>query len=174
MEQFFKKENNLEKPPVLYHGSPDKNIQEFEPRQTTFNHSEKGDFVIATPVFANALPYLFSGYIDGKKILWNSGSFGEGDIYVVLPVSKEIFLQNDHGGAIYEISPESFNSNEQRKEYEWYSTEPVKPLKSIVFDSVYDEWQKNNIKSYFLTEEQFLKFRSIETGKQKKEFLENL
>ena len=55
----------LEKPPMLYHGSPHKDIEVFEPRPTTFNHTQKGEYVLGTPDFVNALPYLFSGFING-------------------------------------------------------------------------------------------------------------
>jgi hypothetical protein len=43
---FEQQHSNLEKPPVLYHGSANKHIEEFEPRSTTFNHTQKGEYVI--------------------------------------------------------------------------------------------------------------------------------
>lgn len=163
----------LEKPPALYHGSSDKEISEFEPRATVFNHIQKGEYVIATPDYKSSLPYLFSGEIDGQRIHWSAGSY-DGQQRVILPVTKEDFLRNDFGGAIYTLSPESFNSVKERANYEWFSKEKVFPVKKEEFNSIMDIWEKNDVHPYFLTKDQFEEFLTLNSGKEKSEFLNSI
>ncbi|MBP6856247.1 MAG: hypothetical protein KBC42_02110 [Candidatus Pacebacteria bacterium] len=174
MEQVHTNENKIEKPPMLYHGSSNKNIEEFEPRPTTFNHSIKDNFIVATPYYKKALPYLFDGEINGERKSWNSGVFGDGEIFAVIPVSEEDFRRNDKGGAIYKMSPEFFDSSEDRKEYEWFSTVPVKPLEVEIFESILETWKDEGINAYFLTEEQYQFFRTISTGDEKQKYLHSV
>jgi hypothetical protein len=173
MENFEnKKEHNLEKPTVLYHGSSDRNIHEFTPKENVaFGGIEKGVYVFATPDKKAVLPYLFSGEINGKQISWNSGKFSDGTVYVALPVSREDFSKNDRGGVVYTISPENFHSYDGYHDYEWVSEETIIPNGMEVYESILDTWEKNNIKLYFDIDFDVLnKFR----GDDKQKYLDSL
>jgi hypothetical protein len=124
----------------------------------------------------SALPYLFSGEIDGEKIPWSSGVFSsstETIVYVMMLCTKEEFVRNDHGGAVYSLSPESFSSVPQRKDYEWYCEEKVKPFEKKEYDSILTTWEAHNMTPFFLTQEQFEHARTL-TGKERVKYLKSL
>lgn len=165
---FENKQIILEKPPVLYHGSPHKDIEVFEPRPTTFNHTQKGEYIVGTPDFVNALPYIFSGFINGVRTPWVAANFAtskENFVYLMIPCTKEAFIAHDKGGAVYSFSPESFTSVPERKNYEWYSEEKVKPDEKREFGSILETWEAYDIHPFF-SHTRTIRLCTITSGKR--------
>ena len=74
---------------------------------------------------------------------------------------------------MYSFSPESFTSVPERKDYEWYSEEKVKPVEKKEFGSILETWEAYGIHPFFLTQEQFDYARSLH-GKERIEYLKIL
>lgn len=163
------KENNIEKPPVLYHGSPNKNISVFTPRSAEFE-GEKDKFFFTSPNKAAALAYLAQG-----DYPWNSGIYLDDNIIrSVLPITREEFIEKDKGGALYSFDSQNFSSSKGRSGYEWVSKESVEPDSKEEFNSALLAMESAGIKMYFLgSRENFEKFRSLKNSSERLEFLKS-
>lgn len=135
-----------EKPPFLYHGSPHKGIEEFEPRISKGTGEEFGAMVYATPDLATA-----SAFLAEVKKEWSAGRFGD-TFYVLIPFPREEFIKNDKGGHIYVLPSDTFESDPKRGlgEYEWASKTSVKPTKKIEYPSALDAMLENGVQVYFV------------------------
>ena len=135
-----------EKPPFLYHGSPHKGVEEFEPRISQGTGEEFGAMVYATPDLATA-----SAFLAEVKKEWSAGRFGDA-FYVLIPYSREEFIKNDKGGHIYVLPSDTFKSDHERGlgKYEWVSKEKVKPTKKIEEPSALDAMLENGVQVYFV------------------------
>jgi len=140
-----------EKPPFLYHGSPYKDIEEFEPRISKGTGEEFGAMVYATPDLATA-----SAFLTEIQKEWSARRFGD-TFCVIIPLSREEFIKNDKGGYIYILPSTTFESDPERGlgEYEWASKEKVKPSKKIEYTSALDAMLENEVQVYFIDDKTF-------------------
>jgi hypothetical protein len=104
-----KKLSQKEKPPFLYHGSPRGEIEEFEPSVSGGSGEKYGALVCAAPDLATAI--IFMVRVKGG---WSAGRFFDVP-YVLLPVSRDEFIEDDAGGYIYILPSDTFNS--ERDQY---------------------------------------------------------
>lgn len=147
-----------EKPPFLYHGSPHKDIEEFEPRISRGTGEEFGPMVYATPDLATASTFLAE-----VKKPWTAGRFGDIS-FTIISVPREEFIRNDKGGHIYILPSDSFESDPKKGlgEYEWASKTSVKPTKKIEYPSALDAMLENGVQVYFVDD---VTYKQIEESK---------
>ena len=116
----MERENRIEKPPVLYHGSGNRNIKVFEPRENTRQKDgEKKEFVFATDSFVKALPYMFNS--EERNFSYSSGE-RKGVVFAVFPLTEQELRDRDKGGAVYDLPSDEFSEGDG---YEWASENPV-------------------------------------------------
>lgn len=146
-----------EKPPFLYHGSPHKSIEEFEPRISKGTGEEFGAMVYATPDLTTA-----SAFLAEVKKEWTAGKFG--NVFVLIPLSREEFIKNDKGGHIYILPSNTFESDPKRGlgEYEWASKTSVKPIKKIEYPSALDAMLENGVQVYFVDDNTYRQIKESE------------
>lgn len=116
----------------LYHASPIKNLKIIEPKRTISNDKYIGDFVFATRHKILALMYMLP---KGFPLLMNT-KFSKP--YVVLCGNLRDILKKDEGGALYELSAESFHRTPQTalSNYEMVSRVSISPLSETDYESV--------------------------------------
>ena len=136
----------MEKPEFLYHGSPEENIDELEPRISKGTGEKFGSFVYASPDLTTA-----SFFLADIEQEWSAGRFGNIP-YTLIPVPREEFIKMDKGGYIYVLPSEDFESDPERglREYEWASKKAVKPLRKIKYSSALDAMIENGVQVYFV------------------------
>ncbi len=146
----------MEKPPRLYHGSPNKTIEEFEPRVSKGTGEKFGALVYATSNLAIA-----SIFLSEVKKTWSAGRFGDVP-YALITVPREEFITHDKGGYVYVFSSKSFESDPKRGlgEYEWASKEKVKPIEKIEYPSALEAMLENGVQVYFVDDEMFKRIKS--------------
>jgi len=130
----------------LYHASPIKNLKILEPKRTISNDQSIGDFVFATRHKKLALMYMLP---KGFPLLMNIKSSKP---YVVLCGKAQDILKKDKGGALYELSVESFHKTPQSAlaNYEMVSKKPVIPLNETDYENVIRVLNKEGIAIYFV------------------------
>ncbi len=164
----MEKENRIEKPPVLYHGSGNRNIEIFEPRENTRQKDkEKKEFVFATDSLVKALPYMFKSKERGFS--YSSGEI-KGVVFAVFPLTEQELRDRDKGGAVYELPNEAFDEGDG---YEWASENPVKVSNKIEFDSTVDAMIENGIKVYCLSQKDYENYSVLNSGQEIFSFLQN-
>jgi hypothetical protein len=144
----------MEKPPKLYHGSPDRNIEVFEPRISKGSGEAYGPLVYASPDLA-----ISSAYLADIPRRWSSGQFGDVP-YALITVPRDEFIANDKGGCIYVLPTETFEPDRGLGSAEWASTVPVKPVEKLEFPSALDAMLDHGVQVYFVTPEQHAQIRS--------------
>ena len=144
----------IEKPPVLYHASHDRNREDFTPQRHSYRDEEEGPVIFATPNFAIATLFLVRGMPN------ECGAFNKIP-YMVIP-NREKFLQADKGGAVYSLPSETFNSDPKKGlgELEWVSKETVNPAAKQEFESGLEAMIENGVQVYFVDEEKFQEIRN--------------
>lgn len=151
MENIEQKEKitTLEKPPLLYHGSAHKELEELKP-QGKSHRAEEGELLYATPDLAIASIFL----VDGAH--YGCGKFGEVS-YAWIIANREEFINNDKGGHIYVLSSDSFEINQGRGlgNEEYASKEPVAPIKTLEYPSAIDAMIENGVQVYFIDQETY-------------------
>ncbi|TSC78125.1 MAG: hypothetical protein G01um101433_412 [Parcubacteria group bacterium Gr01-1014_33] len=152
MEKFEgRKQMELEKPPFLYHGSPNRNIQGFEPR-TSSGTGEK----LGTQVYASQDMAVASIFLLNPERTWSAGKFND-VLFAVIPINRDEFIKNDKGGCIYVLPSDHFESDPKHGmgEYEWHSPQKVKPIKKMQFSSALDAAIQNGVQVYLVDKETF-------------------
>jgi hypothetical protein len=151
----------MEKPKVLYHGSNDKKITEFEPRISKGQGEKFGANVYATHDFATAVVFM------SKPHAWmTTGHFhdnAESDfLYVVIATSKEEFKKMDNGGSVYSLPSGTFERNPEALMdiFEWASQVSVKPIDQKNYNSSLDAMIENWVQVYFVNQELFDKIET--------------
>lgn len=149
IEERLSDHEQKEKPPFLYHGSPNGEIEEFVPRISPGTGDEFGPLVYASPDIETACMFMAN-----PETSWSTGTINN-IRYAIIPLSREEFLAKDKGGFIYKLASDTFSSDLQRGmgETEWASAEPVKPIEVLKFESSLDEMIKHNVQVYFVTPE---------------------
>lgn len=148
----------MQKPEVLYHGSPDENIEIFEPHVSYGSGEQFGKLVYATHDLATATIFL----AQHKKVM-SSGHFG-GISYVLITDSREEFIKMDQGGCIYILPSETFTTEKGRGmgEFEWASPVPVKPIKKVKYPSALKAMLENEVQIYFIDD---ITYEAIKSSK---------
>jgi hypothetical protein len=142
MMEDIEKETTKERPKVLYHGSPNKDIEEFEPRGNS--HRDEPPAVYATPE-----KYLATIYM--HKSTGMVGFAGKSLVpYAVLFGPREEVMGLDQGGSLYVFSSDSFEPNPKggHGEREWAAHVPVKPVSKEEFPSIIEEVMKEGMQVY--------------------------
>ena len=164
----MEKENRIEKPPVLYHGSGNRNIEIFEPRKNVRQkNGEEKEFVFATDSLVKALPYMFKN--ENGRINYSSGQ-RNGEVRAVFQMSEKELRDLDQGGAVYELPSDEFSEGDG---YEWASENPVKASNKIEFDSTVDAMIENGIKVYCLSQKDYENYSVLNSGQERFSFLQN-
>ncbi len=135
----------------LYHASPIKNLKILKPQRTISNDKYIGDFVFATRHKKLALMYMLP---KGFPLLMNIKSSKP---YVVLCGNVRDILKKDRGGALYELSTESFHRTPQTalSNYEMVSKESISPLNETDYESVTQALDKKGIAIYIVDNNMF-------------------
>lgn len=146
---------------VLYHASQSKQLKVILPKRTLSNDKYIGDYVFATANRALAAMYLVP---KGFAILMNI------DMRVptlVICGDEQELKKHDKGGAIYELLPDTFIDTPQQglELYEKVSKKPVTPLKTKLYDSIFDAFREQEVKVKFVGETTFKEL--IESPNQK-------
>lgn len=146
----------MNKPKVLYHGTSQCDIEEFEPRMNPGSSgAANGPMVYATDDIVAASIFLID--VHGS---WSTGQFGAW--YVIISEPRESFLSHDQGGCIYELPSDTFETGTIGGfgENEFASPVPVKPIKKQHFDSALDTIMQHGVQVYFITPDQYEKIES--------------
>lgn len=169
MEELAFKENKIEKPKHLYYGSAEKNITIFKPTPNEFMGAEK-DFFFASPDRNAAIAYMYSGRPWSSRVDNDTGIISS-----IFPITREEFIGQDKGGAVYVFSPEKFTSHPKRKHYEWVTEESIKPESVEVFASGLKAMEDAGIKMYFLGSlERYNEFAKLQGGREQLDFLKKI
>lgn len=158
---------------VLYHGSTSSDITVFEPRNNNIRDIEEGSVIFATPSLKLASCYLFR-WDDSwahQSILWKDGNIADYQVIMVISDQKR-FDDLDKGGAVYILSSQGFDFDEHKGLgiYEWTNKNSVIPVLKIDFPSALVAMKKLGVKVYFVEQEQFNDYLSLQ-GDEKEQFL---
>lgn len=134
-----------EKPSVLFHASPNGNIDTFEPRAEKTRDEAEGPRVFATPSKALATMFL----VDTDDSWVKSGTIS-GRPYIIIS-DPERFRQLDQGSYIYHLPSDSFETDLDKglREFEYTSTEAVQPIEKEYFPSALNAMVDHGVKVCF-------------------------
>ena len=161
-----------EKPPFLYHASPNKKLEIIQPSQIRHRDRNEGPLV-----FASADRQFLSCFLTRTDDSWAQiGRYDfDGIIYTHCITDKERFLKLDKGGAIYKVSSEDFDLNITQGLEEWTSKKPVKVLDKEIYESSLEAMMENDVRVYFCNEEQLEGIRNNKDNFSKTiEILDNI
>lgn len=146
----------MQKPELLYHASPEKDVTEFEPRNETPRFKGEENLVFATPYKEVAAMFLTP-----KNIPTEISKYGN-TYAVFINGTKEEFIVLDKGGAIYTLPNSTFETNNEigMGVTEWVSRQPIKPSSKTVYDSSIKALSENGVNVYFLDNDTFLKVQA--------------
>lgn len=139
------------RPRFVYHGSPIGDIKVFVPRVSHGTGEKYGALVYAAPDEATASIFMLS--VQGH---WSAGRTEKG-AYVVIPQDRDEFLASTRPGYLYVLSADTFSTQEGRGmgDYEWASTEPVKPIRKIRYNNPLDELLRQGVLVYFVDKDTY-------------------
>ncbi len=146
----------VKKPEMLYHASPIRDVEEFEPRAENYRDPQEGPVVFATPDKTYASCFLVK--TDGSWV--NIGRYSEKGVigrWHMIVSDKERFMRADRGGVIYSLPVDSFIFHPDRNmaELEWTSAVSVKPVKKDFFESGLQAMLENGVDVYFVDQATF-------------------
>lgn len=146
---------DITKPKFLYHGSPNKNIDVFEPREESIRDPKEGPVVFATPDKVYASMFLVP-----SDDSWTSKGQFAGQYYHAIADEKR-YKKLDKGGAIYTFSSEGFETDltKSMKQREWISRGSVKPIKREIYESGLEAMKQLEVRVVFVTTSVFVEFR---------------
>lgn len=88
------------KPAVLYHASPNKNLDVLEPRAESVRHKDEGSVVFATTDNQDGIT---------KFLVKNGGIMSRiNGVHIHVIKNGEEYIKNDKGGAVYEVPSDTF------------------------------------------------------------------
>lgn len=150
--------SRIEKPPVLFHASRNRNVTVFEPRAERVRDKKEGARVFATPDKRLATVFL----VDTDDSWANSG-VSNGVPYIVISDEKR-FKDADTGGAIYSLPPASFETDVTKglRENEWTSAEAVIPIGKEEYSSAFEAMLDSGVQVYFVDATTYEAFESAE------------
>lgn len=158
-----------ERPKALYHATPIAGLETLEPRARSVRDSVEGPVVFATPDKAYATVFLFQN--DGR---WTQHGKINRIPYILIAQDREEFIQGDHGGFIYELSPDGFKSdpNKGMGGDEWTHQGEVQPLVTEKHPSALDAMLESGVQVYFVDQETLKRFQGA--GEQDIEVIKGL
>jgi hypothetical protein len=145
-----------EKPLILFHASRNPNIDVFEPRIGKRRDENEGAQIFATPSKAMATMFLVN-----TDDSWTQSGAMDGVPYIIIS-DKERFESLDHGGIIYSLPSDSFETDLEKglRELEYTSIEAVKPISSERFPSALSAMVDYGVKVYFVDGETYEAIRT--------------
>jgi len=134
---------------ILYHASPEKNLELIEPRPTLSNDKYIGDYVFATANRLLAVMYLATKGVATLMDVENS--------WIAICCNEGEYIANDKGGAIYTLPMNSFIETPQTSlnDYEFVSTRAVRPTSKIEYTSTLQAMIDGDITVFFVDEPTF-------------------
>jgi len=143
----------MNKPRVLYHASPNKNIKVFQPRNESIRDPKEGLVVFGTPDKAFASMFL----VESDDTWTQKSRFS--NVYITIINSKRKYQKMDKGGAIYTLSSNSFECDLKKGigKKEWFSKVPIKPISKEVYSSGLEAMLDNEVQVYFCDKMSFQK-----------------
>ncbi|MDD5438268.1 MAG: hypothetical protein PHC70_03935 [Patescibacteria group bacterium] len=165
------KPEGMKKPPSLFHGSSSHDIETLEPRNKTHRSPEEGPVIFATPNIG--LASIFMMETDDS---WTSIGTIDGTPHVVINMDQAEFATKDKGGTIYELPNHTFTTDPERGmgTKEWTSQEPVKPIRSIHYESCLDAMKQNGVQVFFVTSDIFKRLKEAPNGDEKVKIIKTL
>lgn len=150
--------NELEKQPFLYHTSPSRDIEEFQPQANSVRDSKEGSVVFGARDLALASTFL----VEADDSWTERGTFGGAYYFVVSDGEK--FKSSDKGGALYVLPNNTFECdvNKGMGDLEWTSEQGVKPVDKTVYESALDAMINNGVQVYFIDQGTFSKIQQAE------------
>jgi hypothetical protein len=145
-----------EKPPVLYFGSAQKNLEVIKPMPSARDPAE-GEVVFA----AREKP-LATMFIVKSDDSWVIKGHWEGKYHIIISDEKR-YRQADKGGAIYYLPSDSFfcDFGKGMGVHEWTSRQAVKPIKKEIFSSGIEAMIQHGVQVRFVDRETFKTLRAI-------------
>lgn len=130
---------------VLYHASPHTNLSVIKPKHTLSKDKYIGDYVFATADHRLATMYLAT---KGVATLMNTDK----GLWIAICCNEAKYLNQDRGGAIYELPADTFSETPQRglSDYELVSKAPVKPINKTINKKSLDAMLDLGINIYFV------------------------
>ncbi len=145
----LKSHESQEKPKFLYHSSPNRSIEVFEPRVSGGSGEKYGAKVYATPDKA-----LASIFLCNVEKPWSAGVYGGGVLVAKIPYTREEFIARDTGGTMYTLPSDAFELNEDELGgAEWTSDESVTPTEKEEYHSALEAMIENGVQVYFVDNE---------------------
>jgi hypothetical protein len=151
MEEVTKTESEP-KPKILYHASPNRDLQVIETRQESVRDKNEGPVVFATHDEACASLFLVN-----SNDSWTFKGRINGVHYHIISDRKR-FEELDKGGSIYEVPSDSFErkiNDESWQSLEWTSTKPVNPIRKTDYSSGLEAMIDKGVLVYFVDKEMF-------------------
>lgn len=145
----------MSKPSILYHASPNKNIDVFEPRNEHVRDINEGPVVFATPHVDLASCFLFENDDSWVSISrFNS-------VQVIIVSDRERFEREDHGGVIYELPSDTFvHEIRGGAKDEWTSRVSAKPTGKTEYKSALEAMLEHGVQVYFVDKSIFVKINN--------------
>ena len=150
----------LEKPPVLFHGSRNPNIDMFEPRQEKVRDKNEGPRVFGTPSRAMASLFL----VEVEKSWVDFGTLDDAP-YIVIS-DEERFRNLDKGGVIYTLPNTTFENDPEKglRDMEWTSEKSVTPTGKEVVPSALKDMVEQGVKIFFVDKSTYVEILSAADG----------
>lgn len=150
--------NEVEKPPFLYHASPNNDIKEFQPQAGSVRDPKEGPVIFGARDLALASTFL----VEADDSWTERGTFGGAYYFVVS--DRDRFKSVDKGGALYVLPNSTFECdlNKGMGDLEWISEQAVKPVDKTVYESALDAMINNGVQVYFIDQGTFLKIQQAE------------
>ena len=132
----------MDKPEVLYRGSPRKDATLFIPKEKVGTGITKRLVVSSSANMAEATKFL----VPVEQFPCLFGIFGE--VQYFLCGNEGIFRKIDNGGAVYSLPGNTFYYDFEART--WVSAVPVKPISHEVFSSGLNAMVDSGVQVYFL------------------------
>jgi hypothetical protein len=136
---------------ILYHASPNKDLEIIEPKRTLSKNRCIGKYVFATSDKKLAAMYLAT---KGNATLMG---FEHKNPWIVICANPNDYLEKDQGGAVYTLPAKTFSKTPQKGlEYsEMVSKKKVKPINKTIYKTSLQAMSEQRIKVYFVEQEKF-------------------
>jgi len=145
----------MRKTKILYHGSPKNKLKSIKPQRQTFRDKAEPALVFATPSLPLAL--IFTTNPSDK---WaQMGCFGK-QYYIVIKNNQKYKIKKSNG-SVYILETKNFSCDHHKGMGfdEWFSQEPIKPIKTIFYPTLFKAMIKNKINIYFVNNKIFQKIK---------------
>ena len=149
--------DNIEvmKPKVLYHASPNKNLEVLEPRAETVRDKKEGPVVFASPDKAGVTKFLVP-----SSDSWTMKMRFD-DVHIHVISDRRRYEEADKGGAVYHLSPDTFKLDATKSggRTEWTSKIALKPIDKEEYKSGLQAQLDNGVQVFFVDKDTFDKLK---------------